>query len=95
MVPAIATPGRSGRWDKLVGSCPQITPASPFLAFVPLCKLYLFRHPLSPAGGKAASVGVSQWGNLSNRSCRPHPPAVSGFPSTAALAVVQSARSQR
>ena len=47
MVPAIATPGRSGRWDKLVGSCPQITPASPFLAFVPLCKLYLFRHPLS------------------------------------------------
>ena len=46
MVPAIATPGRSGRWDKLVGSCPQITPASPFLAFVPLCKLHLFRHPL-------------------------------------------------
>ena len=47
MVPAIATPGRSGRWDKLVGSCPQITPASPFLAFVPLCKLHLFRHPLT------------------------------------------------
>ena len=38
----IATPPRSGRWDKLVGSCPQITSASPFLASVPLCKVLPF-----------------------------------------------------
>ena len=50
MVPAIATPGRSGLSDKLVGSCPQITPATPFLAFVPACKFSPFRHPLSNLG---------------------------------------------
>ena len=41
-VPAVATPGRSGRWGNLVGSYPQITSFRPFLTFVPLCKFLPF-----------------------------------------------------